>query len=51
MCAIDGRMSVALVPHINRQEVYSGMVLAGNPHAEETYEKENDLFNKNSNYT
>jgi len=26
MCAIDGTLSVVLVPHVNRQEVYSGQL-------------------------
>ena len=24
MCAVDGELSLVLVPHVNRQEVYSG---------------------------
>lgn len=26
MCAIDGLVSIALVPHVNRQEVYAGQL-------------------------
>ena len=26
MCTIDGALSLVLVPHVNRQEVYSGQV-------------------------
>jgi len=33
LCAVDGRMSVVLVPHINRQEVYAGEDLSvGSPY-------------------
>ena len=32
LCAIDGFVDVALVPHIYRQEVYSGAFLQGSPY-------------------
>lgn len=34
MCAIDGRLDVILVPHVNRQEVYAGQRIQESPYDE-----------------
>ena len=34
MCAIDGKLDVILVPHVNRQEVYAGQRIEESPYDE-----------------
>jgi hypothetical protein len=34
MCAIDGKLDVILVPHVNRQEVYAGKRIEESPYDE-----------------
>jgi hypothetical protein len=34
MCVVDGKVDIALVPHVNRQEVYAGESLEGSVYDE-----------------
>lgn len=34
MCAVEGELTIQLVPHVNRQEVYAGESLEGSSYDE-----------------